>query len=251
VDTSWNHSPWRVVGSLLPWFVACSLLMSAGGCSSESHSPSYRYGYDMMMTNSRQTIAEVNDQLSREGRPRSDSPKKLFGSDGHGIGSVCEANLDMATVGSTNGNQPKLPDPFSRSDFLSGCSDAGKALLSESRSASSPSATTPGGASQATPAPATVAPTTWSDVRVYNASTQRGLGVATADKLKAGGFNVTEVANLSLPDLTATTVYFGNISGERDTANAVGQLLGAPIAARIPEVADQPPGVIVVVTAER
>src|SRR5271156_2549240 len=60
-------------------------------------------------------------------------------------------------------------------------------------------------------------------------------------------YNVTEVDNLSLPNVSATTVYFGNGPGERETADAVGQLLKAPVQPRIPEVADQPPGVIVVV----
>ena len=78
---------------------------------------------------------------------------------------------------------------------------------------------------------------------------QQGLAGAAADRLKAGGFNVTEVGNLALPGVTVTTVYFGNALGERDTADAVGQLLGAPVKARVPEVADQPPGVIVVVTS--
>jgi hypothetical protein len=86
-----------------------------------------------------------------------------------------------------------------------------------------------------------------SAVRVYNISGQDGVAGRTADKLKAAGFNVTEVGNLSLPDVSATTVYFTNADGERATADAVGQKLGAAVEPRIPEVADQPPGVIVVV----
>jgi hypothetical protein len=43
-------------------------------------------------------------------------------------------------------------------------------------------------------------------------------------------------------------VYFGSAPGERETADAVGQLLKAPVAPRTPDIADQPPGVIVVVT---
>jgi hypothetical protein len=87
-----------------------------------------------------------------------------------------------------------------------------------------------------------------SDIRVYNISSSKGVAGRTADQLKQGGYNVTEVSNLSLPDVSATTVYFGSAAGERETADAVGQLLKAPVAPRTPAVADQPPGVIVVVT---
>ncbi|MGB6513293.1 LytR C-terminal domain-containing protein [Mycobacterium sp.] len=87
-----------------------------------------------------------------------------------------------------------------------------------------------------------------SDVRVYNASSQQGVAGRAADQLKQGGYNVTEVGNLSLPDVSATTVFFGSAPGERETADAVGQLLKVPVAPRTPDIADQPPGVIVVVT---
>ena len=75
-----------------------------------------------------------------------------------------------------------------------------------------------------------------------------GVAGRTADQLKQGGYNVTEVSNLSLPGVSATTVYFGSAAGERETADAVGQLLKAPVAPRTADVADQAPGVIVVVT---
>jgi serine/threonine protein kinase len=87
-----------------------------------------------------------------------------------------------------------------------------------------------------------------SAIRVYNISAQEGLAARTVDRLKAGGFSAAPSGNLYLPNVTATTVYFSDAPGERDAADAVGQLLGAPVEPRIPEVADQPPGVIVVVT---
>ena len=87
-----------------------------------------------------------------------------------------------------------------------------------------------------------------SDVRVYNVSSQAGVAGKAADQIKQGGYNVTEVGNLSLPDVSKTTVYFGSAPGERETADAVGQLLKALVAPRTPAVAGQPPGVIVVVT---
>jgi hypothetical protein len=45
-----------------------------------------------------------------------------------------------------------------------------------------------------------------------------------------------------------TTVYFGEAPGEREAAEDVGRLLEAPVEPRRPELAEQPPGVIVVVT---
>jgi hypothetical protein len=90
-------------------------------------------------------------------------------------------------------------------------------------------------------------PAAKSDVRVYNISGHEGVAGRTADQLKGGGYNVTEVGNMSLPHVSATTVYFGKAPGERETADAIGQLLKVPVEPRIPEVADEPPGVIVVV----
>ncbi|MBO0864247.1 MAG: LytR C-terminal domain-containing protein [Mycobacterium sp.] len=84
-------------------------------------------------------------------------------------------------------------------------------------------------------------------VRVYNISRHDGAAGRTADQLKAGGYNVTDVGNLSLPDVSDTTVYYSDAPGERETADAVGKLLGAPVEPRVAEIADQPPGVIVVV----
>jgi hypothetical protein len=85
------------------------------------------------------------------------------------------------------------------------------------------------------------------DVRVYNISSQAGIAGKTADQIKQGGYNVIDVGNLTLPKVSATTVYFGSAAGEQETAEAIGKLLKAPVAPRTPEVLDQPPGVIVVV----
>jgi LytR cell envelope-related transcriptional attenuator len=87
-----------------------------------------------------------------------------------------------------------------------------------------------------------------SDIRVYNISGTEGVAGRTADALRNAGYNVTDVGNLDLPKVSATTVYFGNAAGEHETADAVGKLLTAPVAPRTSEMAGQPPGVIVVVT---
>ncbi|MFZ1160807.1 LytR C-terminal domain-containing protein [Mycobacterium sp.] len=86
------------------------------------------------------------------------------------------------------------------------------------------------------------------DVLVFNVSNATGVAKRTADQLTQGGFNVTKVDNLTLPDIAKTTVYFTDAPGEHETADAVGQLLKAAVAPRTKELADQPPGVIVAAT---
>ncbi len=86
------------------------------------------------------------------------------------------------------------------------------------------------------------------DVRVFNISAEEGAAERTANRLREAGWNVTETGNLDLPAVTATTVYFGESAGEREAADEVGKVLEAPVEPRIPEVAEQPPGVIVAVT---
>lgn len=107
--------------------------------------------------------------------------------------------------------------------------------------------------SSATAAPATSAVTpppeaANTEVRVFNISEAAGVADRTATRLRDGGWNVAEIGNLTLPNVTATTVYFGTAEGEQTAAEDVGRLLDAPVEPRIPEVAEQPPGVIVVVT---
>lgn len=98
-----------------------------------------------------------------------------------------------------------------------------------------------------TPPTTSAPPAPKAEVRVYNISNQDGAAGRTADQLKAAGYNVTDIGNLSLPDVATTTVYYTDAPGEQQTADGVGKLLDAPVQPRIPEVADQPPGVIVVV----
>jgi hypothetical protein len=111
-----------------------------------------------------------------------------------------------------------------------------------------PTVTTSAAAPKTSPAAAASAGPK-SDVRVYNISSQEGVAGRAATQLKQGGYIVTEIGNLSLPDVSATTVYFGNAPGERETAGAVGRLLNALVEPRSAQVARQPPGVIVVVAS--
>ena len=86
------------------------------------------------------------------------------------------------------------------------------------------------------------------DVRVYNISSTEGAAENTANRLRDAGWNVTETGNLSLPEVSGTTVFFSDVPGEHEAADAVGKVLEAPVQPRVPELTDQPPGVVVAVT---
>ena len=86
------------------------------------------------------------------------------------------------------------------------------------------------------------------EVRVFNISDVTGAADSVATRLRDEDWNVAETGNLVLEGVTATTVYFGEAPGEREAADEVGRLLEAPVEPRLPELAEQPPGVVVVVT---
>ena len=91
-------------------------------------------------------------------------------------------------------------------------------------------------------------PAARADVRVYNnTGTDEGAAGRTADRLKAAGWNVTDTGNLTLPDVPATTVFFSDTPGEHAAADEVGKVLEAPVAPRVPGLAEQPLDVVVVV----
>jgi LytR cell envelope-related transcriptional attenuator len=96
--------------------------------------------------------------------------------------------------------------------------------------------------SSASPAPAKA------DVRVFNISETEGAAESTANRLRDAGWNVTETGDLSLPEVTGTTVFFSDAPGEHEAADEVGKLLEAPVQPRVPELTEQPPGVVVAVT---
>jgi hypothetical protein len=92
------------------------------------------------------------------------------------------------------------------------------------------------------------APASKPDVRVFNIGGEEGGASRIGDRLREAGWNVTETGNLAAPGVTATTVYFGTTEGEQAAAEAVAKVLEVPVEPRIPEIAEQPPGVIVLVT---
>jgi hypothetical protein len=116
----------------------------------------------------------------------------------------------------------------------------------DSGSEQSPIATTT--TTSATPSPSPSPEAARADVRVYNISSTEGVAEGAANRLREAGWNVTETGNLSLPEVTGTTVYFSDAPGEREAADEVGRLLEAPVEPRLPELVDQPPGVVVAVT---
>ena len=86
------------------------------------------------------------------------------------------------------------------------------------------------------------------EVRVFNISEVAGAAEGVATRLRDADWNVAETGNLVLEGVPATTVYFGQAPGERESADEVGRLLDAPVEPRSPALAEQPPGVVVVVT---
>src|ERR1700742_1236403 len=86
------------------------------------------------------------------------------------------------------------------------------------------------------------------EVRIYNISTKEGVAGHAKDQLTAAGFKVTETGNLSVSDISTTTVYYTDADDEHATADAVGKNLGAAVEPRIPALSNQPPGVIVLIT---
>jgi hypothetical protein len=112
----------------------------------------------------------------------------------------------------------------------------------QSSSIATTTVTTSSSATSPSPAPAKA------DVRVFNISSTEGAAETTASRLREAGWNVTETGNLSLPEVTGTTVFFSDAPGEREAADEVGKLLEAPVQPRVPELAEQPPGVVVAVT---
>jgi hypothetical protein len=124
-----------------------------------------------------------------------------------------------------------------------------QAMGSGDGDSSSPTGVTTVTATSTTTAAASGAPEpAKADVRVFNTSEVAGAAESTANRLRDAQWNVTETGNLTLEGVTATTVYFGETPGEHEAADAVGKLLDAPVQARTPELASQPPGVIVAVT---
>lgn len=86
------------------------------------------------------------------------------------------------------------------------------------------------------------------DVRVYTVAGDEAAATRVGDRLREAGWTVTEAGAPLSAEIPATTVYFGTAEGEKAAAESVGKVLEAPVEPRIAAVAEQPPGVIVLVT---
>lgn len=86
------------------------------------------------------------------------------------------------------------------------------------------------------------------DVRVYTVAGDEAAATRVGDRLREAGWNVTEAGAPLTAELPTTTVYFGTAEGEQSAAESVATVLEAPVEARTPALAEQPPGVIVLVT---
>ncbi|GAB1514765.1 LytR C-terminal domain-containing protein [Actinophytocola sp. KF-1] len=85
-------------------------------------------------------------------------------------------------------------------------------------------------------------------VRVLNNSKIKGLAATASDDLKADGWQVVSIGNYSATNLPETTVFFRPGTSEEEAARALATAFGLAVAPRIETLADQPAGVIVVVT---
>ena len=86
------------------------------------------------------------------------------------------------------------------------------------------------------------------DVRVFSVTGDEAAAVRVSDRLKEAGWNVTEAATTAVAEPPVTTVYFGAGDGEQAAAESIGAVLEAPVEPRLPEIAEDAPGVIVLVT---
>ena len=87
-------------------------------------------------------------------------------------------------------------------------------------------------------------------VRVLNNSTIKGLAAKAADDLRADGWQVGEIGNYSATNLPETTVFYRPGTDEEAAARELASAFGLEVQPRIDTLADQPPGVIVVVTSD-
>jgi hypothetical protein len=87
-------------------------------------------------------------------------------------------------------------------------------------------------------------------VRVLNNSKIKGLATTAGNDLKADGWLVVGVGNYSATNLPESTVFFRPGTSEEATARALAAEFGLAVQPRIDTLADQPDGVIVVVTID-
>ena len=85
-------------------------------------------------------------------------------------------------------------------------------------------------------------------VRVLNNSKIKGLAATAQDDLKADGWQVVSIGNYSATNLPETTVFFRPGTEEEAAARALAAAFGLAVQPRIDTLANEPAGVLVVVT---
>ncbi len=165
---------------------------------------------------------------------------------GIGMASLGDPDEDAATTASSS----EAADAATESG--SGASMLGSGAPSAApNTAQTPPAATPGAAaaSPARSSTSAAAPATPAPVRVLNNSNVAGLAAQTASLLEDEGFTIEDTGNYSNGTVGMTTVYYGTTPGEEETALEVADALGVSAQPRLPGLADEAPGVIVIVAA--
>lgn len=165
---------------------------------------------------------------------------------GIGMASLGGSDEDAATTATSSEPAESAADSGSGASMLgSGAPSAAP------NTAQAPAAGTTGAAAtSATTGSTTVAvPATPAPVRVLNNSNVAGLAAQTASLLEDEGFAIEDTGNYSAGTVGMTTVYYGTTPGEEETALAVADALGVSAEPRLPGLADEAPGVIVIVAA--
>lgn len=160
---------------------------------------------------------------------------------GIGMASLGGSDDETTTTASSEPSEA-APSASAASAFGGAASAAPNAAQPPAATSAAPAATTP--ESSAAEAPATPAP-----VRVLNNSNVAGLAAQTASLLEDEGFTIEDTGNYSNGTVGMTTVYYGTTPGEEETALEVADALGVSAQPRLPGLADEAPGVIVIVAA--
>lgn len=163
---------------------------------------------------------------------------------GIGMASLGGSDEDAATTASSSEPAEAATEAGSGAGMLgSGAASAAP------NAAQTPPATSRAATASATPTSVADAPATPAPVRVLNNSNVAGLAAQTASLLEDEGFTIEDTGNYSSGTVGMTTVYYGTTPGEEETALEVADALGVSAQPRLPGLADEAPGVIVIVAA--
>ena len=83
---------------------------------------------------------------------------------------------------------------------------------------------------------------------VLNNSKVKGLANEAGNDLKAEGWHVAKIGNYSATNVPTTTAYYRPGTEEEAAARAIATAFGMEAAPRLRTLANEPPGVIVIVT---